>query len=1212
MKGSCFFCRILLIFTFFLIAFDSPAQIFPEKFTSQNVLKRTSSPAFKTQGNGGLCLCLIGSDAKNIAIDSLFPGLASTLRTSQDETARLLAQWARDGRVDDLALDRLMKSVDITSKSLEENLLAKIADAGADFPGGADVFRSRVLEAMDRRRFGKVDSAIREVMSSLGSDLEAVIRTGSSGGRYLELKGGQQGASGYRILFSDDDITFVGPKAAEASRMLNEILEREGMTKLKVKGFDLIGLRNVRGIDLVALDIMEPEKFLGEAGLAGIKGEMLQKGAVVAERSGGTLAMTAEPLKQFVEAKKSMMLADMLDDRAVKEAVERYGSLTVVGSCERQIVQAHNGWENLPNPEKVKYVLRQRLALSESGALKNIAGEGQSSIDATLTYLRELKGKASLTAEELSRLASLRTQNIDLAFKEIPYKMQPILDAAENSGRSLASNPEVRRAMDELTAGFALMKEHILDLNKDQVLTKLKQLAGDNQELYSMLYTSFEQSRDLVQAVDQWVASGGTREAFIDMLIKAENRLARLEAINARRAKKLGTPEGKTLAQMEEMLATDGGDRFLVKLAKNPTARKVLLASLVATGGAVCLKAMYNSWMEGKLQDNLSNAAFALIDFVPGGIGLKRGLTEGMDAQTTLLFVKDALYLTPAWPIVLVGDVLVISLDMGRTIQVQTQHEGVVDILVYSGKFDLKSGKAKFIRLELPDGQVVEKDGLTKFLFETKAVKVDHAIAGKAYLINDLSKVSYNILDNFYVPEDPVTQQLRMAAEQQLNAINKAEAWDAMSGGNPFSAIAGTTRWAFGFETVCANSPENWCKVFQLLKRKIDERREDIKDKIMVPRVIELAEAKRSLLAASTDTEPKLQELQRQIEQRRGSKLEVDLAAEVKKQADAKANESSTDTSEERSIKSGRVWQEAYDTYLRIWNSGKDITTNIAGKTGWDRARIFQFKWTGEYADDERKADQSKAGFASALARITGDIRRIKGKVPSPQDVVDKEAFAILSDVVFGWRSVLDEADKAAPDEGSAYYEEYEKALDKVRQLYTGSSELQQQLNTGAEIVKAAETLMLDRSTAFELKLNDPDLTKAYTDGKLSVKWSAAPDGTFSPGDSGLTTNFAPARPEPVTVTVTVERSGTMPAKGWLAVKMNVSVPANFLTLKLSPAAPKPGSLAGITADVPERFYGGSYDFHYRWTCSNCKVDDFDRARTAVTAPTKGDGQSDL
>jgi hypothetical protein len=521
-----------------------------------------------------------------LSLTSVFPTLAAP-----DDTDKLLAQWAKDGSADQTIVDRLMLELNIMSKQQEADLIAKLRDAGTKYSGGPSAFEEVVRETLDKRRYARVDEAVQEVLNAYGKDLEAVIRTGSSGKRYLQIRGSGDGGTGYRTFFSDDDISFVGPKAEEAARMLNGILENQGLAKLKVKGMDLGALKNIRGIDLTALNLLEPDKFLGESGIASIKGEMLDKGAVIAERSGESMAMTARPLRQFVEAKKSRMLADLMDDSAVRATVQKFGALTVVGSCERQIVQTHAGWANLPDSEKVKYVLRQRFALSESGAMRNVAGEAASVTAADIAKLNrlrnELKIRTNLTPEELSWLNTLRAQNIDLAFKEIPQKLAPVIAVAETSGRSVASNPEVRRMMNELTTGFALMRDRVIDIPHEEMIAKLKSMAGENKELYTALYTSFQQSKDLVEALDQWIASGGTREAFIDMLVKSEGRLARLQQVIARRAKKPNSPEAKTLTALEEMLGTDLGDNFFMKMARNPAAKKVVLAAMSRRWGRV-------------------------------------------------------------------------------------------------------------------------------------------------------------------------------------------------------------------------------------------------------------------------------------------------------------------------------------------------------------------------------------------------------------------------------------------------------------------------------------------------------------------------------------------------------------------------------------------------------------------------------------------------
>jgi len=651
-----------------------------------------------------------------------------------------LFQWATDGKADPQLIDGIFQSLDITSKQLEEEFVAKVKTAGASYKGGEIVFLADVVDTLDKARFSKVEAAIRQVVEACGGDLEAVIRTGSSGLRHMQLNGVSDSASGYRLLFSDDDISFIGNKAITAAEMLNGILEKEGLSKLKVKGFDLLHLRSIRRIDLIALDLVDPEKFLGEVGLGSIKGEMLEKGAVVAQKSGQGMQFTAQPLKNFVDAKKSQMLAEVLDEKAIKAAVKKYGSLTMVASCERQITDAHGGWNKLSDPEKAKYVLRQRLALAESGALEKIGGMDSAAIQAELTKLRELKAAKELTADQVEWLSKLRFQNAELAFAEIPLKMQPIIDAAEAQGKSLAGNPEIRKAIDELMTGWALVKSQVMPIDEEKVLAAFRRTAGDNETVYKMLYTSYQQSKDLVEALDEWLKAGGTRESFLEMLLKLEDRTARLSAVKSRLVKKAQTKEAGALKAFEEMLGTDIGDSFVVKMAKNPAARKMMAATMVVAGGGIICSKMYNSWTQGKVQEDLSDAAFALVEFIPGAMSFTRVYAEGgVDLQTTFMFVKEALYFTPAWPIALVGDVASVSIDIGSAVQTSNYHEGLIDILVYNGEFD-KDGK--LLRLNLPDDLVVEKSNLKKFLFETKAVKVKQAAQGMGYLINDLSKAT--------------------------------------------------------------------------------------------------------------------------------------------------------------------------------------------------------------------------------------------------------------------------------------------------------------------------------------------------------------------------------------------------------------------------------------------------------------------------------------
>lgn len=74
--------------------------------------------------------------------------------------------------------------------------------AGAAYSGGPAAFEDAVRETLDRRRYAGVDEAVQEVLSSHGKDLEAVIGTGLSGKRYLQIRGSGDGGTGYRTFFS--------------------------------------------------------------------------------------------------------------------------------------------------------------------------------------------------------------------------------------------------------------------------------------------------------------------------------------------------------------------------------------------------------------------------------------------------------------------------------------------------------------------------------------------------------------------------------------------------------------------------------------------------------------------------------------------------------------------------------------------------------------------------------------------------------------------------------------------------------------------------------------------------------------------------------------------------------------------------------------------------------------------------------------------------
>lgn len=845
------------------------------------------------------------------------------------DVGRLLQEWAAAGSPSPDVVAAVFGQIDITKAEYEAELLQEIHAAASLRPPGAGpaAFEREVRLALDQHRFTQVQKALDKVYAVYGKDLEAVVRTGSSGIRHLNMDGYLEKGSGYRMLFSDDDISFVGKRSVEAASMFNKELANAGLSRVKVNGFDLLTLKNVRNLDLVALDLLDPEKFLGASGMAAIKGEMLKNGAVIAKNTGSGLGNTAERLAAFVEAKKSAMLAELMDEKAIAGVVRKYGSMTMVASCERQIAEAHGGWDKLTAPEKVKYVLRQRKALKESGALRDIAELGASNIDAEIEYLENLKKAGALTERENLSLLTMRQENVRLAFKEIPRKLNPLLEAATADGRSLAANPEVRKAIEELATGFALLRNSEAAVPATQILEELRRVAGDSREVYSVLYTAYEQGQDLLEMAEHWKNTGGTRVSFVEMLERTANRAERLAQARMRKAAKAGVAEEKSLSVLEELLGTPEGDSLFLQMAKNPAAKRYLVAALGTVGGAAILKSMYDSWMQGdeKFRQDLSGVAMTLLELAPGGMSMSRAVTEGVDAHTAFLFIKDALYFSPAWPLILTGDVMAFGWDIASSMHTATLEAGLVDIFVYSGRFELSGDAYKFRALSLPDGRTIEQTDLKSFLFETKKVLVN---GGRVYEISDLSEAANKVLNTHYVASDRVLQEMRAAADQQLAAINNSTAWGHFLDGNPFSATADALRWMAGIDSVCKDSDKNWCKVFGALQRQIEERRKILITDGMIPQLIEMAEVQRLKLDAPKLFKDKLADLQKAFDQLRGSPLGVTLVDQVEKAAVAKAGETRTDTSTQSSLKYGEVWQTAYLAYKR--NGGRWFRSNLS------------------------------------------------------------------------------------------------------------------------------------------------------------------------------------------------------------------------------------------------------------------------------------------
>ena len=150
----------------------------------------------------------------------------------------------------------------------------------------------------------------------------------------------------------------------------------------------------------------------------------------------------------------------------------------------------------------------------------------------------------------------------------------------------------------------------------------------------------------------------------------------------------------------------------------------------------------------------------------------------------------------------------------------------------------------------------------------------------------------------------------------------------------------------------------------------------------------------------------------------------------------------------------GRDRQEAFRADVTIYNEHKNIQANVLQKTGFEWTKVLQFPFSGGYKDDVRRADQSRLGFASDIARITRDLLRMKGANPDPADPVDKKAFALLAGVVFPWRAILDSAELAQPAKGSPFFAECAKAPPPAKALHGENALFQAQLEKGATIVK--------------------------------------------------------------------------------------------------------------------------------------------------------------
>ncbi|MBE1425775.1 tetratricopeptide (TPR) repeat protein [Desulfomicrobium macestii] len=1108
----------------------------------------------------------------------------------------------------------------------KQNIRELFAQEAVRIGGGGDSgleFKKRVFDAMDRRQFKLADELALQVAEELGEGVEMVVRTGSSGSRHMQLSGNEIKDIRYDLLVSDDDISFVGARAKEAAERFNVLKKSKGLGNARCTAFSLSTITDSTSYDLLVEQIRNREAFVGAAGFGRIRQEMVEKGgAVILTRKGGKVVPVAQTVQDYVAKNAGSSLAEIMDVATIAEDLKKFGPLTMYASAVRQMEKTG------AQREKVKYLLRIHAALDAAGSLgeAELIGGGRSS-SYFKTLGQELKdvyddktGQAAAAFLKRRNPVTLQSDAFEAVMLSTTRKLQKMVAQAEKeAGKgavNIAGHPELRRMIREMAAGFALFNQTGHKKVIDEVVPTILRNLGSDADInlfYKVLYTATFDAATLSpkgaeaavgNAVAVWTEAR-TAEGLVEGMRKAgpEGRQLRqtLTEVGAKRLPGKGA-EGAT--QLRKILAEQHGDDFLWKMLTSNTAKKFLVEGISLAPFAAYT--MYQEWQRGEMKD-LSTAAFVLIDFVPGGMSVKSLGTEGLTPSTVLMFAKEALYFTPAWPFVLAGDVLYLSWTVGGAIQLQSIGEGLVDVLVYTSEFEDVDGKPHLKGVSLPDGQYFDRDQIYDFLFKTKAVKVRHAISGFEYYINNLSEKSFKVLDEQFVPNDATVQQMRLAIQQHLDAINWSEASKYFSRGDLGGAWVGYLNYLAGFEFVVkAAKGQPWARLYEHLKQQMADRRTIVAQTIMVPQLILMAEEKRATLDASRELPGQLAALQEKFEQMRGSSLEVRLADVVGTQAGREGDKLSQGTAEDKLLASGEYWQNALNLYQRIWNLSVPIQPGIEERTGYSRVKPLGFAWTGDPVDDLRKAEQSKEGFALDLGMIRRDLIRIAKHTPDVNDPVDGQAFEILCGVVFPWRTVLDASDNPGTTRSSAFEKEYAQALEKVRALYGLSLELQDQVDKGAILKTDRNFFVLDTPLKAELLLNDKRLAESLADGSLKLTWSAGPHNTVR-NDDVLHARITTPQLEPVTITVLFEQTGVTKAQGALALTLPVRAGDGFLSVSVQPAEAAPGQKLTAVAAVPERFFGDA-GFGYRWRCENCELDARDLSSVGLSAGKPGKG----
>jgi hypothetical protein len=1141
--------------------------------------------------------------------------------------AAYISQWASQDIADSKLLNSIyrqfgpsnIKLADADSRSAFEDLLTKAAQAAQKDPA---TFIHEVYQGLDAYRTERANAILADVLGSeQGAGVDAVLRTGSSGVRDLEAAGVPVKAKVrgiYKVGISDDDITFVGRSGGAAAEEFNARLAAEGLSAAGVGGFDLTRPALDQDLHLIQLliDLKDPEKFVGEAAMALLQSEMLEKGAVVAQRDAqGVLLTQAQALESYVAEKKNAFLTDLMDEAKALETVRQLGALTMIGSCERQITQVHG------NQIAAKYILRERLALQASGSLVLLQEMQPNEIQAQIQYLRDLTKKTALSADDLKYLQGLREANIRMAFQELPYKIKQMYErvGAKSWGQALET-AEGQRLRNEIMTGFALMREGLEGESSEQIWEYLKAAAGGDTDIFRFLQDAYRTEGDVSTLLRGLAAMDA--DALKTLLTKLQ---AAADAEEVKRAftavKAAAGQDGKLLANIEELekaTATKGGSDLYRNLLNRPVTYKLVAAALGAAGGAKLMHDWYQGWLENsdeQFHQDASNALWTVVEFVPGGMSLHRYTEAGfqMDKESLYFLVRDGLFLTPLCPYMMAGDVVKTGWDMYGLYTIAGYQHDLVEMLVNNGRFEKQGAGYAFVELELPSGGV-PASGLTPFLFQTKALVVKDAVPSKTKTIPDVSLAANTLLDERYVPADKLLPAMQRAAADQINLINRqglATQLRQAPIASFFATLSGFARWLSGSDSACAGGAgatpgdqklDRWCQVLQMHQDDARQRRDWIAANVMTPQLIQLASQKRAKLDARDLVGDKIMSLQTELEKLRGSPLGVDLFSQIGFLARQKASGVTGFDAEAY----GDYLLKAYQAYAKVYDQASRIPADIQTETGYDGVQVLQFKWNGDYENDQRRADQSRLGFAQFLSRMRSDIGGVKKSAPAADDPVDQQAFGLLGAVAFPYRVILDHTDTAQPEPNSNFNDKYAAALEQVRALYAASATFQPLLEKGASIARDQDFVVLDRGVNLELRFSDPGLQNDLSQGRISIEWSAQPGGEFRPAAKGPQVTYIVSKPLSATVTVRVTRRGQKVEFGVLRATLPIHLPEDFLSLALTPDKPGPNQKLTPSADIPGRFLGANNPFHVQWMCANCQIDFKDNLKTQATAPAQG------